>query len=99
MLGKKYIVPAALAIGAVSMIGLQAFAQTAPTTTPQSQVQVQAPTTQAVDDQNKGADIETADDNASATVSGTDTETNDDGAQAIQNSTQDSNQADGETND
>ncbi len=77
MTGKKYIIPAALAIGAVSMIGLQAFAQSAPTTTPQSQAQAQS-ATQATDDHNKGADIETNDDKGSATVSDTDKETNDD---------------------
>lgn len=97
MTGKKYIIPAALAIGAVSMVGLQAFAQSAPTTTPQSQAQVQAPV-QTVDDQNKGADVETNDEKGSS-VSDTDVETNDDGAQAAHNSQQDPGQTDGETND
>ncbi len=99
MTGKKYIIPAALAIGAVSMIGLQAFAQSAPSTTPQSQPQVQS-TTQAADDHNKGADIETNDDKGSTTVSDTDKETNDGGIQAAnQNDQQDPGQVDGETND
>jgi cytoskeletal protein RodZ len=95
MTGKKLILPAALLVGAVSMMGFQAFAQTpTPTTTPQAQVQA---TMQTVADQNKGADIETADDTDSATA--TDIETNDDGVQGAQSSAQDPNQADGETND
>lgn len=98
MIGKKLIIPAALLVGAMSMIGFQVFAQTTtPTTTPQTQVQS---TTQTVDDQNKGADIETNDDKSSASVSDTDKETNDDGTQAAnQNDQQDPNQTDGETND
>lgn len=96
MSGKKYIIPVALAIGAVSMVGLQAFAQTVPTATPtQSVAHIQSVV--QPDDQKKGADVEAADD-ASAAISDTDTETND-GPQAAQSDMQDPTQTDGETSD
>lgn len=81
-MNKKYIIPAALIAGAASMIGLQAFAQSTTTTTPQS-----APLTQTVSqDQTssnaKDKDLETNDDTASTKDSDTDQEINDDDGDA-----------------
>ena len=96
----KLLAPAAaLAIGAMSMVGVYAFADTKAPAAPTTTAQVSS-TTQTVDDQNKGTDVETADDNGSTSVSDTDKEINDDGAQATnQNSPQDPGQTDSETND
>ncbi len=92
---KRYmIVIAAFAIGAVSAVGLRAFAQNSATTSTQNQTQAKV-VTEVNDDKDKGADIETADDKLGSSVSDTNKETNDDGGPSDKNDTE----ADGETND
>lgn len=95
----KLVAPTvALAIGALGMVGMYAFADT---TAPAPATTTVSAQTQVVDDHNKGADIETADDTASTAASDTDNGVNEDkgSVQQQQNDQQDPGQLDGETND